>query len=81
MDWLDAFLRIATVIGGTFFVILALVGAFYGWTVVISAFELWRARARWMIFRKQNPEFQAFSRYYDPKNTNDNDQNTDKKNG
>ena len=82
MDWLDTFIRIATVIGGTFFIILALLGAYYGWTVVISALELWRARARWMMFRKQSAELQAFSRYYDPNNTtNDDKQDPNQKTG
>jgi hypothetical protein len=77
MDWLNIFLRIATVIGGTFFVILSLLGAYYLWTLSIAFFEIWRARARWMVFRKQNAEFQAFARYYDPhNNTNDDKQST-----
>ena len=80
MDWFNIFVRIATVIGGTVFVILALVGAYYGWTVVISSYELWRARCRWIIFRSQNAEFQAFARYYDPKNnTNDDKQDPNQK--
>lgn len=82
MDWLNIFVRIAVVIGGSVFVICAIFGAMTIIATVRSALELWHAKRRWIKFQRMSPEFQAFARYQDThndeKNENDSQAGTKK---
>jgi hypothetical protein len=79
MDWLNIFIRIAVVIGGSVFIICSFFGAMTLIATVRSALELWHAKRRWIKFQRMSPEFQAFSRYQDTHNDDKNDTETNTK--
>ena len=69
MEWLDWAVKAATVIGGTFFLVCALVGFYYLLQTYRSTLIFWQARKRWLEQQRLEAQKEA-----NPKKNNDEEQ-------
>lgn len=56
MDWLNWFVRIATVLGGTVFLICFVFGALSIINAVKAELLLWEAKRKWLAFQRLEQE-------------------------
>jgi hypothetical protein len=68
MDWLNWVVRIASVLGGIFFLAFALVGFFAVLGVWRETMILWGAKKKWLALQRQEAGFRA---HYESKTEND----------
>lgn len=75
MDWLDWAIRIATVIGGIFFLMCFYVGAHSLFTAWRSELLIWEAKRQWLsLQRSEADKAKGIQRKPKPNSDNDEDE-------